>query len=135
MFQEFEDEILQHLRQISLYGSPQQLTQFLQEVMVEFYICRQPELLCTVFDELDQERPAALQALFSPARSDDTSVAPSSSKSSVLSYISGSSQAQQRKAEQSKSFARYKSFDMSHSRQINLAAAGGRRIRRDKSKS
>jgi len=127
----YENEILQHLRQISLYGSPQQLTSFLNDVMVECYIARQPELLCTLFDELNQERPPALTALFSPGASMAGSVGPSSGKSSVASYISCSSQLQQVKNKQKPAFNRTKSFD---SRQINLGAAANKRaLKREKS--
>ena len=61
----------------------------LPQTMAECYLDHQPELLCTIFDELAQERPDALSALFSPGRSEGvTSVGPASS---VLSYISNSS--------------------------------------------
>ena len=41
----------------------------LPQTMAECYLDRQPELLCNIFDKLDQERPAALSALFSPGPS------------------------------------------------------------------
>jgi hypothetical protein len=39
---------------------------FMESVLVEGYLDRQPDLLSTLYDELDLERPVQLRQLFSP---------------------------------------------------------------------
>ena len=103
------------------------------------YVDRQPDLVCLLYDELDQERPGFLLNLFSPIKSQQ----PSSfrSNSSALGSVAPSSansmqppafkvMPNQTNKSMSRSFhARPKSFDTSlTSRQIDLGA--GRRERR-----
>ncbi len=64
--EEYERSILLHLRQISLYDSPERMVGFMESVLVEGYLDRQPDLLSTLYDELDLERPVQLRQLFSP---------------------------------------------------------------------
>ena len=64
--EEYERSILLHLRQISLYDSPERMVSFMESVLVEGYLDRQPDLLSTIYDELDLERPIQLRQLFSP---------------------------------------------------------------------
>ena len=64
--EEYEGCILLHLRQISLYDSPQRMLAFMETVLLESYLDRQPDLLSTIYDELDQDRPPQLRQLFSP---------------------------------------------------------------------
>jgi len=64
--EEYERSILLHLRQISLYDSPERMVSFMESVVVEGYLDRQPDLLSTIYDELDLERPIQLRQLFSP---------------------------------------------------------------------
>jgi hypothetical protein len=64
--EEYESCILAHLRQISLYDSPEEMVSFLELVLLEAYLDRQPDLLSTLYEELDQERPPQLRQLFSP---------------------------------------------------------------------
>jgi hypothetical protein len=68
-----------HLRQISLYDSPERMVGFMESVLVEGYLDRQPDLLSTLYDELDLERPVQLRQLFSP-----TGQPPSSPHSNYL---------------------------------------------------
>jgi hypothetical protein len=68
-----EDEILVHLRQISIWDTPNEMLTFLQEVITLIYINRQPELLCLIYEELNQPPPPGLSALFSPFKKSDSS--------------------------------------------------------------
>ena len=65
-----EDEMLVHLRQISIWDSPNEMLTFLQEIVTPFYIDTQPNLLCLLYEELNQPPPSSLSALFSPRKSE-----------------------------------------------------------------
>ena len=71
---EYEDAMLAHLRQVALHDSNPAMLEFLGTCFTECYLDRQPELLCTIFEELDLERPRQLAALFSPTSSQPGSV-------------------------------------------------------------
>ena len=58
--QQYEDSMLAHLRQISLYGGKSAMTGFLSAVLTVCYVDKLPELLCLLYDKLDQERPQQL---------------------------------------------------------------------------
>lgn len=86
---QIEEEMLAHLRQISIWDSPNEMLTFLQEILTPFYIQRQPELLCFLYEELNQPPPPGFSALFSPFKKSEMSspIDPSSIASDV-SYIS-----------------------------------------------
>ncbi len=84
-----EEGMLAHLRQISIWDSANEMLTFLQEIIVGFYISRQPELLCYLYEELDQPPPPGLSELFSPfKRSSEASASPNEEPSSVFSDVS-----------------------------------------------
>lgn len=84
-----EEEMLAHLRQISIWDSPNEMLTFLQEILTPFYIQRQPELLCFLYEELNQPPPPGFSALFSPfKRSEMSSPVDPSSIASDVSYVS-----------------------------------------------
>ena len=86
-----EDEILAHLRQISIWQSPEEMVKFLNDSVTRNYYQQSSDLLCVLFEELQQPLPSQLRAaIFSPSKSDVSSVAPSSvlSHASELSYKS-----------------------------------------------
>lgn len=68
-----EDDILVHLRRISIWDSPNEMMTFLQEFITPIYINRQPELLCLLYEELNQPPPSSLRALFSPFKRSECS--------------------------------------------------------------
>ncbi|XP_071747581.1 uncharacterized protein [Lepeophtheirus salmonis] len=124
--EKFENEILIHLRQISIWGSPEDMVTFLNEVLTPVYIDRQPELLCSLYDELNQPKADALRGIFSPsAKSDCSSVAPSSVMSQASNASQNSSKNPSLRSHNNKSVARIKklrrphSFDMGQRRQIS----------------
>ena len=41
---------------------------FLSGVLTQVYVDRQPDLICLLYDELEQERPSYLLNMFSPVR-------------------------------------------------------------------
>ena len=137
--EEFEENILAHMRQMSLHGGQDVMVEFLAGTLTQCYVVRQPELLCLLYDELEQQRPSSLY-LCSPVRS----VQPNSVKSSSsLGPSSASSMHppapavvvnKPSKANLSRSFrSRPKSFDTSlTSRQIDLSAATRRERRSTK---
>ena len=88
--QDIELEILLHLRQIALWLSNSGMVSFLNDVLTPNYIQRSPDLLTMLYEEQGQKRPKELELLFSPTKSDTTSVAPSSvvSHTSEMSYKS-----------------------------------------------
>ena len=88
--QDIEREILLHLRQIALWLSNAGMVSFLNDVLTPNYIQRSPDLLTMLYEEQGQKRPKELELLFSPTKSDTTSVAPSSvvSHTSEMSYKS-----------------------------------------------
>ena len=88
--QDIEREILQHLRQMALWSSNSEMVSFLNDVLTPNYIQRSPDLLTMLYEEQGQKRPKELELLFSPTKSDTTSVAPSSvvSHTSEMSYKS-----------------------------------------------
>ena len=45
------------------------MMEFLTSVLTQIYVDRQPDLICLLYDELEQERPSHLLNLFSPVRS------------------------------------------------------------------
>ena len=131
--EEYEESILAHMRQMSLHGGQELMTDFLSGPLTQFYVVRQPDLLCLLYDELELQRPSNLN-LCSPA----TSLQPNSVKSiSSLGPSSASSMqppallVNKPKVNLSRSFrSRPKSFDTSlTSRQIDLSVAG-RRIKK-----
>ena len=87
---QIEDEILDHLRKIQLWGSINEMVSFLNDVLTPNYIDKSSDLLTFLYDEQSQKRPKELEMLFSPAKSDISSIAPSSvmSRTSELSYKS-----------------------------------------------
>ena len=87
---QIENEILDHLRKIQLWGSVKEMALFLNDVITPNYMNNSFELLTNLYDEQHQKRPKELELLFSPAKSDISSVAPSSvlSRTSELSYKS-----------------------------------------------
>ena len=128
--EEYEESILAHMRQMSLHGGQELMTDFLSGPLTQFYVVRQPDLLCLLYDELELQRPSNLN-LCSPA----TSLQPNSVKSiSSLGPSSASSMqppailVNKPKVNLSRSFrSRPKSFDTSlTSRQIDLSVAGRR---------
>ena len=48
------------------------MMEFLTSVLTQTYVDRQPDLICLLYDELEQERPSHLLSLFSPVRSQVT---------------------------------------------------------------
>lgn len=56
---------MDHLRHITLYDSPKRMIAFLETVLLERYLDRQPDLLSTIYDKLELERPIKLRQLFS----------------------------------------------------------------------
>ena len=68
-----EDETLVHLRQISIWDSQDEMLMFLQEFVTTFYVNRQPELLCLLYEELNQPPPNSVRALFSPFKKSECS--------------------------------------------------------------
>ena len=66
------------------------MASFLNDVLTPNYIDNSSELLTLIYDEQHQKRPKELEMLFSPAKSDISSIAPSSvmSRTSELSYKS-----------------------------------------------
>ena len=90
-----EEEMLVHLRQISIWDSPTEMLTFLQEVITTYYINRQPELLCFLYEELNQPPPPGLSALFSPFKRSEASMSPDpasiKSIASDMSYLSNPS--------------------------------------------
>lgn len=93
--QQVEEGMLAHLRQISIWDSPNEMLTFLQEIITHFYINRQPELLCFLYEELNQPPPPGLSALFSPfKRCSEAASSPLGDPSSIksdVSYISNPS--------------------------------------------
>lgn len=71
-----EEEILIHLRQISIWESPRVMFQFLTECLTPTYLRDQPDLLCQIYDELNIERHESLPQLFSPSKRHCLSIAP-----------------------------------------------------------
>ena len=66
--EEYEENILAHLRQITLHAGVDTMLEFLSSLLTQIYVDRQPDLVCLLYDELEQERPAHLLNLFSPVR-------------------------------------------------------------------
>ena len=66
-------QILEHLRKISIWGSPNEMSTFLQEILTGNYANDQPDLLLSLYDELNQPVPNCLRALFSPSKLSDMS--------------------------------------------------------------
>ena len=131
--EEYEESILAHLRQMSLHGGQIVMTDFLSGLLTECYEDRQPELLCLLYDELEQPRPSHLLSILAPLGS----VQPSSVKSSGSVGLPASASSMQppaptilptepgsSKVNPSRSFrSRPKSFYPSPtSRQIDLSA-------------
>ena len=69
---EVEADILAHLRQISIWEeSPEQMAKFMNECVTRNYINHSSDLLCLLFDELQQPMPPQLRAtIFSPSKSE-----------------------------------------------------------------
>ena len=65
------DQILVHLRQISIWDSANEMFTFLQEILTNNYINDQPEVLLSVYEELNHPAPECLRALFSPSKMSD----------------------------------------------------------------
>ena len=140
--EEYEEAILSHLRQVTLHAGHHTMLEFLSSVLTQVYVDRQPDLVCLLYDELEQERPGHLLNIFSPVRSH----APSSvrSTSSALGSAAPNSansmhppavvaKPNSNKSNNlSRSFrGRPKSFDTSlTSRQIDLAAGSRRQERK-----
>ena len=55
------DQILVHLRQISIWDSANEMFTFLQEILTNHYINDQPEVLLGVYEELNRPAPQCLQ--------------------------------------------------------------------------
>lgn len=87
---QIENEVVTHLRQIQLWHSVPEMLSFLNDVLTPNYLDRSPELLTLLYEEQCQKRPKVLEMLFSPSKSDTSSVAPSSvmSRTSEVSYKS-----------------------------------------------
>ena len=87
---EIEKEILVHLRQIQLWDSVSAMALFLNNILTPNYLAKSSDLLTLLYEEQGQKRPKELEMLFSPTKSDTTSVAPSSvmSRTSEISYRS-----------------------------------------------
>jgi hypothetical protein len=66
--EECEQEMLQHLRQISIRHAPDEMHRFLDDTMSPSYFERQPEVLCLIYDGLNLARPQILTDLFSPQK-------------------------------------------------------------------
>ncbi|TRY63892.1 hypothetical protein TCAL_00389 [Tigriopus californicus] len=71
-----EEEILIHLRQISIWESPKVMFRFLTDCLTPTYLRDQPDLLCQIYDELNIERHESLPQLFSPSKRHCLSIAP-----------------------------------------------------------
>ena len=62
------DEILVHLRQISIWDSPKEMLVFMQEILTSVYVNDQPEILLSIYEELNHPPPFSLRSLFSPSK-------------------------------------------------------------------
>jgi len=137
--EQYEDSMLTHIRQISLHGGNNVMTEFLSLVLTECYIDRQPELLSLLYDELDQERPRQLSMLLSsPSGSQPPSTGPPSNFGSAGPGSQGvmapppvfTKPASNKANHLTRTFrSRPKSFDTSLTRQINIGV--GRRERKN----
>ena len=67
-----EGDILAHLRQISIWEeSPEMMTKFMHDCVTRNYMNHSSDLLCLLFEELQQPLPPQLRAtLFSPSKSE-----------------------------------------------------------------
>ena len=66
-----ETEILSHLRQISIWESPHEMVNFLNDCVTVNYLHSSSDLLCFLYEELQQPLPSQLKAtIFSPSKSD-----------------------------------------------------------------
>ena len=68
-----EDEMLDHLRKISIWDEHEKCLAFLKEIVTPFYEDRQPELLVILYDNLDEPPPPRIRALFSPSKKSEAS--------------------------------------------------------------
>jgi len=66
---QYEAEILNHLRKLLTSKGSQALQTFLRDVMMPAYVQTQPDLLCSLYDELSLSKPKELALFFSPAKS------------------------------------------------------------------
>lgn len=83
---EYVNKMLLHLRKISIWDCPSEMTTFLHKVVMPNHLDRQPDIMCTLFDELNVTKPDELQTLFSPSKASvcsGYSTAPTSVKSSA----------------------------------------------------
>ena len=88
------EEILVHLRQISIWDSPNEMISFMQEILAIIYVNDQPEVLHEIYEELNQPLPPNLRAVFSsPSKiTSDNILSPTlNPKSNVSSNLSSSS--------------------------------------------